>query len=106
MNEQIDELLEAREEVYGDSWFMAGEAMGFLRKPLMNLLSTAPWMAHNWVLMLSKLIRILYSPYHRDNWADIVGYATLVLNSMDENPNHIVMKMHGLEGGDAHLPDQ
>lgn len=51
--------------------------MGLLHEPFHNLLIRHPKFAHNWVLMLSKLIRMLFNPFHIDNYEDIIGYATL-----------------------------
>jgi len=33
---------------------------------------------HNWMLILSKLVRAMYDPTKVDTWADIAGYATLM----------------------------
>jgi hypothetical protein len=63
---------------------LSGQIMGFLSVEFTHFLKEAPWMSHNWVLILSKLIRILFTPYKRDHWADIVGYAQLVVEQLDK----------------------
>jgi hypothetical protein len=84
------ELLNERDQQYGDTWLLAGQVMGVLRKPYYHLLETSPAVSHNWVLMLSKLIRILFSPNNEDHYEDLIGYATLCLNYIrKENGNDI-----------------
>lgn len=74
----VKKLLRDREIQYGNTHELAGNIMGGeLKKPFIHLLDVAPQISHNWVLMLSKLIRILFDPYHIDNYDDIIGYATL-----------------------------
>lgn len=80
-----EELLRERKSKYGDTWREAGEVMGILQVPFTKFLCSESWMAHNWVLILSKLIRILYSPREKDHWRDIIGYATLVLQNIDRD---------------------
>jgi hypothetical protein len=72
------ELLETRTEEYGDTWLIAGRIIAFLNvyDLLGNIVST-PY-SHNWFMILSKMIRLLYSPNKLDTWQDIEGYAKLV----------------------------
>lgn len=75
--DKIRVLLKTRKKRYGDAHKYAGYAMGLLKEPFTNLLIVGPQFSHNWVLMLSKLIRILFDPYYIDNYDDLIGYATL-----------------------------
>lgn len=86
MDNEVQDLITERGKSYGRTWLHAGVVMGLLREPFYHLLQVAPWVAHNWVLILSKMIRILYTPWERDHWADIMGYVQLVLNEMDQRP--------------------
>lgn len=87
MKEETNQLLKDRGEHYGHTWLLAGQVMGILKEPFVHMLEVSPQYVHNWVLILSKLIRVLFDPYHKDSWRDIIGYATLVLNHL-ENPNY------------------
>jgi len=73
----IQSLLDEKEKHYGNAHELTGMVMGALTDPFLAMLNTAPMFSHNWVLMLSKLIRMLSDPYHLDNYDDIIGYATL-----------------------------
>lgn len=75
----VTKTLEQRGEEYGEAWLVAGTIMTHLQtvRLIEGILST-PY-AHNWVLILSKLIRACRSPNNPDHWRDIAGYATLVL---------------------------
>lgn len=80
----IHPLLEERGKWYGETWLIAGEIWEMLfHRGLTNRLSGTPY-THNWMLILSKLIRILFSPSEPDHWRDIVGYATLVHEHIQE----------------------
>lgn len=83
MTQTIKKLLKQRGNEYGEAWRMSGLVMGVLKTPFMNLIEQAPQFSHNWVLMLSKLIRILYSPYKADHYKDLIGYATLCLREVE-----------------------
>lgn len=82
--DKIKTLLKRRKDNYGDTHILAGYVMGLLKDPLSDLLANHPKFAHNWVLILSKLIRILFNPYHLDNYDDIIGYATLCRQMAEE----------------------
>lgn len=77
-------LIDERQEEYGDAWYDAGIVLGNIRGRFDNLLREAPWMAHNWVMILSKLMRATVSPYNKDHWADIIGYAQLILDKLTQ----------------------
>jgi hypothetical protein len=81
-NSSITELLKDRGSSYGQTWIEAGKVLQLLHVPFTNFVGEAGWMAHNWVLILSKLIRILYTPYNEDHWRDLIGYATLILDHL------------------------
>jgi ribonuclease BN (tRNA processing enzyme) len=86
----VDDLLRKRRETHGDTWLIAGDIMHLIGLDRFALLFQTPY-THNWVLILSKLIRILFSPMHKDHWADIEGYAKLVVDNLaskKENTEH------------------
>jgi hypothetical protein len=80
----IDNLLKDREKEYGATWYVVGQIMKLCGEYIYSsaLFRDTPF-AHNWVQILGKLIRALTSPNKRDNWQDIIGYATLVLDFID-----------------------
>jgi len=80
----VDEtLLKNREAKYGNTWFLAGKVVEMLRTPYIQFIRICPEYSHNWMMILSKLIRILFSPYDIDHWRDIAGYATLVQRDLE-----------------------
>jgi len=81
----IDELIQSRDAEYGSAWKLAGDILGTFHKSIYrSTLFTETTYGHNWVLILSKLIRALSSPYNRDHWQDIQGYAKLVTDDLTE----------------------
>ncbi len=80
----INDLLEERGAEYGTSHVLAGKVIGLLADPFVALVHTAPELVHDWVLMLSKLIRILHSPYKLDSYDDLIGYAELAKRTISE----------------------
>jgi hypothetical protein len=72
-------LIEKRGSEYGNTWELVGQIMGILREPFYQFLHEAPSLAHNWVIMQSKMVRMLFSPYKEDHYEDLIGYATLSL---------------------------
>lgn len=78
-------ITEVRNNEYKDAWLHCGEVMRVLQKIIYKseLFTDSPF-SHNWVIILSKLFRTLHSPYKRDHWVDIIGYAKLVIDYIDE----------------------
>jgi len=91
-DQTTEQLLKERGSVYGDTWRLAGLVLGVLQVPFDYLLKTAPQFSHNWVLMLSKLIRILFSPYNVDHYDDIIGYATLCKKELEKERHDVPIK--------------
>jgi hypothetical protein len=79
-----DKLLAERETEYGQAWLIAGYWLHHAAVRNSNLF-TESLFAHNFVLIISKLARLLHSPYKKDSWQDIAGYATLVANWLSEH---------------------
>lgn len=77
-------LLAERAITHGETWIVAGEIVQMLQRnyELMGAINSTPY-GHNWMLLLSKLIRCLYTPNHVDHWRDLAGYATLVAEHLD-----------------------
>ena len=70
-------LLKQRGSEYGETHYLVGLVIKTLEEPFIQFVRKTPELVHNWVLMMSKLIRILHSPYKRDNYDDLIGYAEL-----------------------------
>jgi hypothetical protein len=86
MQNDTQQLLTERGTEYGNTWYLAGKIMKELQLYNYPLFVKTEY-GHNWVLMLSKLLRMLFSPYKADNYRDIIGYATLVLEDIERNKN-------------------
>jgi hypothetical protein len=79
----LNKLLEMRENEYGQAWLLSGKVIRIILSDFTNFTTTAPLFVHNWVIMLSKMMRILRSPYNPDHWRDIAGYAMLIVNYLE-----------------------
>jgi hypothetical protein len=89
-NTTIVNLLNERQTQYGDTWLLVGKVIELLEPQFMAFVPTAPHAVFNWVIMLSKMIRILFTPENPDHWRDIAGYATLQLDYLTkEKPDEI-----------------
>ena len=80
-------VIAERSKDYGDAWYRAGMSALYAQGlPIWR----SPYI-HNWMVVMSKLWRVAWSPNHKDSWIDIAGYATLVANHLDSgdlNNNH------------------
>lgn len=81
-----EEVAKERNNQYLDAWSKTGPLLHLIRNDLFKFLLMAPKFFFPWVIILNKLLRALGSPYNRDHWLDIAGYATLVLKDIDANP--------------------
>lgn len=76
-------LLKERGAAYGNAW----QTTGYVMQPVMYLVSALvesdPEIYLPWMMILNKLVRALFAPRHADNWRDIIGYATLVYESLE-----------------------
>lgn len=89
MSEDIANLLSERASLYGPTgWKDTTEAVEVLCKghPEVYARLIRYGFFFNWVLILSKLVRAIYSPENPDHWRDICGYAKLVLNDLENSP--------------------
>lgn len=83
----VQETLNERNETYGVAWLISGNVIKLLHdNGLMNILLSSEY-SHNWILILSKMIRLLKTPEHLDTWKDIAGYATLVCAHLSAKEN-------------------
>ena len=78
------ELLDEREAQYGQAWETTGVILGGLRVDLYKMIHSSSWLSFNWIMILNKLTRALKTPNDKDHWRDIIGYAQLVLNRLEE----------------------
>lgn len=80
---QVTQVLDERGEEYGKAWLLAGIILQ--RKEVLNsiLFQQTP-LSHNFVLVVSKLCRMLTSPYNTDHYIDAIGYLTLMLRWVEE----------------------
>lgn len=69
-----------RNHLYGNSWELTSRVLSDVLPYIVEL---GPYF-HPWYMILTKLMRILWSPKHVDNWVDIIGYAELVLQDMNQ----------------------
>jgi len=79
--QSIDELLNERDSEYGGAWLICGQ---LVRSLDLSAILRTPY-THNWIMIFSKVIRILASPSKLDHWQDIAGYATLVARHISES---------------------
>lgn len=82
----LDRLLAERGKDYGDAWLLTGDIFKLIGSMRLTRLVGSGFM-YNWSEMLCRLIRALTSPYKRDHWADIEGYAHLVITKIDRDTN-------------------
>jgi hypothetical protein len=87
--QEIAELLDERGKIYGD--FRSGvltEAvvLGALRDNYKDEHQTTISMKHTvWLSkIVTKLVRLSVSPEHLDSWEDIIGYATLIIKTIED----------------------
>lgn len=81
---KVTEVLEDRGKEYGKAWYIAGMMVQNIPEIYYTPLFHRSPFAHNWFLMLSKLVRMLASPYKKDNYIDLIGYATLCLEYIND----------------------
>lgn len=88
MIEQEENILEIRNTEYANAWKVAGELISHIflsttHTTKFDDLINSGYM-HNWVLCLSKLIRIVALPTKLDNWIDLRNYADLVAEDLEK----------------------
>lgn len=76
----IADLLEERNELYGDASMRASEMLRCGNFANSTLLHDYPELVHDYVLALSKLARGAHNPTHTDNWIDLIGYTVKILD--------------------------
>ncbi len=93
MSEQMNEILNARGQQYGDFAAMSNLSqqiraifMGAMQQHNPDALQVfRPYMAEAVQMFATKLARIACgNPFHEDSWRDIAGYAELVANKVAE----------------------
>lgn len=87
--QDTQQLLDKRGSSYGDAWKLTGALLGIVAS-WPGSLDTPPFKhlmqlgyGYNWIEMLGKLCRMLFSPNDVDHWKDIAGYAELVVREME-----------------------
>ena len=83
---ETNKVLEIKGTMYGDSCeftnnFLRGHMWRF--KTIIDV-----GFFFQWLMIFNKLIRALTSPSETDHWQDIIGYATLVLQAIEEEEAH------------------
>jgi hypothetical protein len=73
--------------MYGNTWWLVGDIIQILGENYLRFTVEYPHGVHNWVLIMSKMVRILFTPKNPDHWRDIAGYATLQLTMLEEIQN-------------------
>ncbi len=84
----VAELIRDRDAEYGAAWIVGGRVIGFLGEQFIAFVRKAPEYTYTWVVILSKMLRILQSPHHLDSWKDIAGYAMLVVEEEENGKVH------------------
>jgi len=87
--ETVKQTLEQRGEVYGD---YAGSVS--VRAGIMDIIKARYEAVNNTYMseqdqvriydIVNKISRLAVSPKHKDSWHDIVGYASLIEEALDE----------------------
>jgi len=90
VSEEIPALLVSRGDEYGEAWKLTGIVTGALLDDFVKMATVYPPVIHNWILILSKLLRALRSPKNRDHWVDIAGYAQLIVDDLDNEAKNEV----------------
>lgn len=80
-----EDITNVRNKEYADAWAKTGVLLAPIKEELFRFLMMAPRHFFPWLLIFNKLLRALATPYNRDHWLDIIGYATLVLHDVDTN---------------------
>jgi len=86
---EINKLLEERGKIHGDA-----EKTHSLAWNLYNLLEgspnchLSPASRGMLFLLMIKLVRGCFTPFHADHWDDICGYATLIKKAECKDPDH------------------
>lgn len=76
--DKVTEILEERKQQYGETWLDAGRVIFIFQDMISSSrLFKETELFHNWVMLLSKLFRMLHSPLNIDHVQDIQGYAKL-----------------------------
>jgi hypothetical protein len=83
VNNEIEQLLNERNEPYADAWAKTGKVLAFVAEDVGRLLVFRSQMFYPFVAIVCKLMRVLGSPDNPDHWKDIMGYAQLVLGDIE-----------------------
>lgn len=81
--EQMAKMIRDRDTAYGQAWLITGQVVQFIGSPFTDAVNDNGWMIYNWISILCKLIRALITPWNKDHWVDIIGYATLCVNHIE-----------------------
>ena len=82
----IPGLVQERDKEYKGAWLVTGMMIAVhpVRVAYSNMLQNHPQYTYAWMIILNKLVRVLANPTHLDSWKDIAGYATLVVNHLEQ----------------------
>lgn len=90
-SDKIAELVAGRNDAYGGAWLKTGKVLGFmtetLRVDLTPIIQSGYFL--NWFTILCKLIRALATPYNKDHWDDIAGYARLISEHLETGSDRL-----------------
>lgn len=85
----IKKLLRERNTQYADAWKKSGLISQPIAYEIAALHHKFPEGWYSWGIILNKLCRILGDPKNIDSWRDIAGYATLVVEHLEGEPNEV-----------------
>jgi 6-pyruvoyl tetrahydropterin synthase/QueD family protein len=80
----IEALLSERGKTHGDAWIRTGEIISRLPDGYLDEVDVSGY-RYVWDVILCKLLRAAHTPHERDHWADVAGYAQLVVNHIDSD---------------------
>jgi hypothetical protein len=80
----LDTVLNERQEIYGDARDNF-EAIGLLWSVLLKTQEPLTEYDYALAMIVMKADRARKNPFHKDNWVDIIGYAKLALEMLEQN---------------------
>lgn len=94
VGEEVEKILQERGSAYGPSWRTATEAIAAMTENdasrLQGLMDSG--LLANWVIIVSKVCRIIQTPEYKDSWLDLSGYAELSAKHIDEKVSAQIWK--------------
>lgn len=81
---EVKGLIGSRNSQYGNSGPKVSNILNLVDFSNTPLFNDTPYLVHDYILVLSKLMRGLISPTKRDHWLDAIGYLVLIIEQLNE----------------------